>query len=119
IDHSTGGISEVMPRTRAGISPVALAMDSAGTVLFAGNVSSSNISVYSINASTGVLTEVSGSPFPTSAGASPVALTVSPSGKYIYVACSTLGLVFVYSIGFFFGVFMAVQSLLLSVISGG
>jgi 6-phosphogluconolactonase len=99
IDHSTGELSEIMPRTPAGISPSALAMDSAGTFLFAANVSSSNISVYSINAGTGVLTEVSGSPFSVVPGASPVALTVSPSGKYLYVASSTLGLVFGYSIG--------------------
>src|SRR3989442_6247975 len=75
IDSSTGGISEVMPRTRAGISPVALAMDSAGGLLLSGNLSSSDISVYSINAGTGVLTEVSGSPFPTSACANPMPLT--------------------------------------------
>src|SRR6266571_4007470 len=112
------GISEVMPRTPAGISPVALAMDSAGTFLFAGNVSSSNISVYSINASTGVLTEVSGSPFPTSAGASPVALTVSPSGKYLYVASSTLGLVFGYSIGSGTGVLQQVPDSPFTVGSG-
>src|SRR6184192_83547 len=74
-------------------------MDSAGAFLFAANVSSSDISVYSINAGTGVLTEVSGSPFPTAPGASPVALTVSPSGKYLYVASSTLGIGCGYSFG--------------------
>src|SRR5438128_9422199 len=36
IDSSTGGISEVMPRTRAGISPVALAMDFRGRLLIRG-----------------------------------------------------------------------------------
>src|SRR5437588_12579548 len=107
-----------MPRTRAGISPVALAMDSAGTFLFAGNVSSSDISVYSINAGTGVLTEGSGSPFPTSACASPVALTVSPSGKYLYVASSTIGLVFGYSIGSGPGVLRQVRNSPFTVDSG-
>src|SRR5437016_6696981 len=34
IDNSTEGLKEVTPRTPAGINPVALAMDSAGTFLF-------------------------------------------------------------------------------------
>jgi 6-phosphogluconolactonase (cycloisomerase 2 family) len=41
-----------------------------------------NISAYSINPSTGVLTEIKGSPFP--AGIDPISMAVHPNGKYIY-----------------------------------
>jgi 6-phosphogluconolactonase len=43
-----------------------------------------NISAYSINPSTGVLTEIKGSPFP--ADIDPISMAVHPNGKYIYVA---------------------------------
>ena len=46
-----GGLSEVTPRTPVGTAPTVLAMDAAGTFLYVGNSGSSNISVFSVNAS--------------------------------------------------------------------
>jgi len=43
-----------------------------------------SISAYSINGTTGALTEISGSPF--AAGKTPVAITVNPAGTFAYVA---------------------------------
>jgi 6-phosphogluconolactonase (cycloisomerase 2 family) len=41
------------------------------------------ISAYTINATTGALTQITGSPFP--AGTNPSSVTVDPTGKFAYV----------------------------------
>jgi DNA-binding beta-propeller fold protein YncE len=69
------------PITTVGTMPVALAMDSAGRFLFAADAGSNDVSVYSVDPTTGVLTRASGSPFP--AGPSPSAIAVY--GSYVYV----------------------------------
>src|SRR5947209_4869189 len=76
-------LTEVPPRVPTGASPIALAIDPAGGFLFAANAGSNSVSVYSINSGSGALSEISGSPFPTT---SPLALALSPSGKFLYVA---------------------------------
>jgi 6-phosphogluconolactonase len=95
IDNETTELREITPRTPTDLSPVALAIDSGGTLLFSANAISNNISAYSINSGDGTLTEIAGSPFPT--GAHPVALAMTPSGKFLYVASANLGAVFAYS----------------------
>ncbi len=52
--------------------------------MYVANHASGNVSGYSINGSTGALTELSGSPF--TAGTGPYGITIDPSGKYVYVA---------------------------------
>jgi 6-phosphogluconolactonase len=80
---STAGVlTESPPRTPVGTAPTLLAVDSAGAFLYVGNSGSFNISVFSISASTGLLTPV-GSPFPI--GLSPISMTLSPSGGFLYV----------------------------------
>jgi len=101
--NSDGTLSAASGNPQAtGLSaPAALAINPAGNFLFAanpGNVGApGSISVFSISKTT--LTEVSGSPFPTTDnGVGPVALTVAPSGNFIYVANQTDGTVSAYSI---------------------
>ncbi len=83
---SGGGLTEVTPRVNAGTSPTILAMDSAGSFLYVGNSGSEDISVFSIDASTGVLT-----PIPQQSGATqglglaPLNMQLSPSGNMLYV----------------------------------
>ena len=48
------------------------------------NENVNNISGFSINATTGALTSVSGSPFAT--GTSPIGIAVDPAGKFVYAA---------------------------------
>ncbi len=95
---TTGAITEVTPRTNVGTTPTLLAMDSAGSFLYVGNSISDDISVFSIDASTGALTAVAGSPFPI--GLSPLNMQVSPSGGLLYVTGggSPTGTVEVFSI---------------------
>ena len=55
IDSNTGELTEVMPRTAAGLNPAALVMDSGGDLIFVANQTSNNISVFSVSASDGTL----------------------------------------------------------------
>ncbi len=56
------------------------------TPKFAGvaNSGDNNVSVYTVNSATGILTETAGSPFST--GTNPASVTVDRSGKFVYVA---------------------------------
>lgn len=55
-----------------------------GRFIYLANGGSSNISGFSIDAASGALTSIAGSPFP--AGNVPYSVTVDPSGKFAYVA---------------------------------
>jgi 6-phosphogluconolactonase (cycloisomerase 2 family) len=83
---STGGLTEVTPRTNAGTSPTLLAMDQAGGFLYAANSGSNDISVYSINSSTGALTPIAQTSGPTALiGMQAMNIAVTPSGNFLYV----------------------------------
>ncbi|MCS6947251.1 MAG: beta-propeller fold lactonase family protein, partial [Steroidobacteraceae bacterium] len=86
VDPDTGALTlfTSTPVT-AGNEPGTLRADPAGRFLFVGNRTSNDISVFSINGSTGVLTPVGGSPFG-SGGQDPHDLAVHPSGQSLYVA---------------------------------
>lgn len=60
-----------------------IAIDPTGRFLFVGDANSGNTYAYSINPATGVLTNVTGSPFSTLVVDS---LAVDPSGRFLYVA---------------------------------
>ncbi|HZQ96465.1 MAG TPA: beta-propeller fold lactonase family protein [Candidatus Sulfotelmatobacter sp.] len=84
---STGGITEVTPRTNTGgTAPTVMVMDAAGTYLYVGNAVSFDISVFSIDSSTGALTPVPQASGPTAGiGMSPLNMQLSPSGNILYV----------------------------------
>jgi 6-phosphogluconolactonase len=77
-----------VPPVATGTGPIAMATDSAGQFLFVLNQAPTqpegSISVFSINTTRGLLTEIAGSPFPV--GATPSAFAVSQSSSFIYVA---------------------------------
>ena len=65
---------------------------SVGRFLYVGDHQTSNISAYTINASAGSLTEITGSPYLQASSprsAYPTALAADPSGKFLYVANGT------------------------------
>ena len=98
---STGALTEVTPRTQVtpyGTSPTLMVMDSTGSYLYVGNIASNNISVFNVDASSGALTQISGSPF--SIGTSPLNMALLPGGNFLYVTggTSTPGFVEVFSI---------------------
>jgi DNA-binding beta-propeller fold protein YncE len=61
-------------------------VDSTGGYVYVTNMTDATISAFSLAATTGALTAISGSPFPT--GAAPMDLTEDTSKTYIGVACS-------------------------------
>jgi len=96
--NSDGTVTEVTPRTSVGTLPFLLAMDSAGSYLYVANALSNNISVFSIDASQGTLSPVTGSPF--SINLSPKNMQLAPSGKFLYVSAPSqpTGVVAVFSV---------------------
>lgn len=64
----------------------AMALNPAGSFLFVTNGNGdNNVSVFSINQTTGALTEVRNSPFSTGLGINPQLAAVDPSGKFLSV----------------------------------
>lgn len=85
---TTGTITEGT-RTNTGTAPTVMVMDSAGTFLYVGNSASFDISVFSIDPSTGALTPVAQSNGGTvGIGMQPLNMRLAPSGKILYVTGS-------------------------------
>jgi 6-phosphogluconolactonase (cycloisomerase 2 family) len=89
---TTGGLTEVTPRTNAGTSPTLLITDAPGSLLYAANSGSNDISVYSISSSTGELTPVpqcftssNCTATTTPIGFTALNIALAPSGKFLYV----------------------------------
>jgi 6-phosphogluconolactonase (cycloisomerase 2 family) len=64
-------------------TPIDVEYNVAGNILFVANISDDNVSSYSIDTTTGALTEVAGSPF--AVGSEPSALAASADGKWLFV----------------------------------
>ena len=78
--------------------PAALATAKAGSFLYAAN-DGGTVSAFSVNATTGALTAISGSPFSTSLPV-PTAIAVDPTSKFVYAADSSGAGVAAFSINF-------------------
>jgi 6-phosphogluconolactonase (cycloisomerase 2 family) len=89
---SSSTVNATPPKT--GLNPLSMVMDSNGKFVFVANQGSNTISVYSVDSSTGLLTEITGSPFATAAGPSGLAMT----GNTLFVANQVAGTVSVYSV---------------------
>jgi len=84
--QTNGTLIEVPPRTSVAPAslPELLVMDPAGAFLYVANAGSNNISVFSIDSSSGALAQVTDSPFPI--GLTPLTMQITPSGKFLYVS---------------------------------
>src|SRR5262249_43412715 len=71
-------------------------MNSDGSILWVVNSGSNSISVYSVNSSTGALTEVADSPFHTISTIGGIAF--SPDGKFLFVTNSNIASVSIFSV---------------------
>jgi 6-phosphogluconolactonase len=83
---SDGSLTEVTPRTSIGPNasqPQLLAMDPNGAFLYVMNTGSNNISVFSIDSTSGALNQVVNSPV--QVGLPPLNMQLTPSGNYLYV----------------------------------
>jgi YVTN family beta-propeller protein len=73
ITPSTGALT-LLSTAGAGTLPVAVAVDPSGSFVYAVNNTSGSVSVYSVDAATGALTPVTGSPFAAGVGARSIAI---------------------------------------------
>jgi YVTN family beta-propeller protein len=95
INAATGVLTSI-GTIAAGSFPSSIAIEPSGKFAYVANSVSNDISIYSIDAATGVLT-----PFVTgtiAAGLSPTSIAIDPSGKFAYVANSGSNDVSMYSI---------------------
>jgi 6-phosphogluconolactonase (cycloisomerase 2 family) len=89
INQTTGALTAITgsPFAAGDTGPAAVVVSPNGQFLFVGNFSTNNAgstSVFTINATTGALTAVTGSPFPGSGPANYI--TTDPTGKFLYIA---------------------------------
>lgn len=103
IDATSGALSEVAGSPfDTSTNPVALSFDPAGRYLYVGHLLGGgaptfNVRGYTVDATTGALTAVPGSPFATPQF--PSSLDVDGSGNYLYVTNQAFDQVTAYSIG--------------------
>jgi 6-phosphogluconolactonase len=114
INASSGALTALSksPFTTAQ-EPEAVAVHPTGKFVYVANTSScasclpGSISAYSVDASSGVLTAIPGSPFP-DAGLGPFGAAVDPTGKFLYVSNVLSGSVSAYTINASSGALTAV-----------
>lgn len=83
----------------AGISPVSVAVDARGKFVYVPNYDNDlggNISAYTINGTSGVLTPVTGSPF--ESAVAPYGSAADPNGKFVYVTSVNTDTLYGYAI---------------------
>lgn len=91
-DNTTGVLTSVGPPVESGSGASGLAIDSSGRFLYVANTSAENpgsvavgnISGFTINTTTGVLSPITGSPFTSPVGAGPSALVIDPSDRFVF-----------------------------------
>ncbi len=79
---STGAPTFVGQSASAAGGAFSVAVDPSGKFVYTANVNANTVSAYSVDTSTGSLTEIPGSPFP--AGPNPFFVAVHPSGNFLY-----------------------------------
>jgi 6-phosphogluconolactonase len=82
-DAATGALGTPAELPTGGNSPQGIVVTPDGSFVVLANQATSNISVFSLDSSTGGLTAVSGSPF--ASGNQPGPVAIDPSGKFIFV----------------------------------
>ncbi len=89
--HTTGALIPVGGPIAAGTGPQSLTVDPQGRRLYVANRGSKDLSAFAIDAATGALTAVPGSPFavpqPPPFILFPEAIAIDPSGRAAFVAC--------------------------------
>jgi 6-phosphogluconolactonase (cycloisomerase 2 family) len=89
IDATTGALTSAGPAQASRSGPRSVAVDPSGRFVYTANggsrtTTSNDVSAYTLNATTGALSAVAGSPF--AAGTNPSSVTVDPTGRFAYVS---------------------------------
>ena len=90
---TSGSLSEVLPRTSAGVSPGPMILDPTGTFLFVANQGSNDVWVFSV-AANGALKFLSAAPV----GSTPTSLAMPTSGSFLFVSVPTFSAVYAFSV---------------------
>ena len=118
----TGALTFVQAKN-VGIGPQSIAIDPAGKFLYVTNTNDGTVSAFTINATTGNLTAIAGSPFTSGPAIAtpdePAAAAVDPSGQYLYVANSDTANVSAFTINATTGVLTAVAGSPFACTTGG
>jgi 6-phosphogluconolactonase (cycloisomerase 2 family) len=93
IDSGTGALTSLGAAT-AGLGSYAIATDPAGRFVYVANYTGVSVSGYTINASTGALTQIDADPVTAGvqdfaaggAGSYPSGIAVDPTGRFVYIA---------------------------------
>ena len=96
--------------TPAGVTPVFLDIEPSGKFAYVASAAGAEVYGYSIDATTGALTALTGSPYSTGAGSRPQFITIDPSGKFGYTANEGAGNISGFAINSTTGVLTAVPS---------
>jgi 6-phosphogluconolactonase (cycloisomerase 2 family) len=103
INASTGSLTPVLGSpflescpSHGNCAPAAVAVDPTGKFVYLPNFLDNSVSAYTINASSGALTTVAGSPF--ASGHGPEFEGIDPTGKFVYVSNAYDSNVYGYSI---------------------
>jgi 6-phosphogluconolactonase (cycloisomerase 2 family) len=101
INPATGSLTQIMgspfPLPSGNPVPQSIAVDPATKFVFVGSSAGGGISAFTINATNGALTGVTGSPFP-NPGGSNYGIAVDSSDRFVYVANDSSGSVSAYTI---------------------
>jgi len=111
INHATGALTSI-GTISAGTAPVSVAVDPSGKFAYVANEndtpgSAGNVSMYTINATTGALASIG----TISAGTAPVSVAVDPAGKFAYVTNSGSNDVSMYTIDAATGALISIGSI--------
>lgn len=93
IDNSTGAVNPISGgpfTTGTGTSPEQVVVDPSSKFLYVTDQldNQGGISGFTVNSTTGALTPIAGSPFPTFSNSQPQGIAVHPTGKFVYAALS-------------------------------
>lgn len=120
----TGALTSVGATVATGLKPSSITVDHTGKFAYVANADENSVSAYTINATTGALTQIlcsvvggvcetvlSGTGDNFLAGAGPQSVTVDPTSKFVYVANATDNTVSAYSIDAVSGVLTPIDAI--------
>lgn len=96
INTGTGQLTAIGAALAAGTNPSNVAITPNGKYVYVTNSGSNDVSGYSVDGTTGALTEITGSPF--AASTAPSAVTVDPSSRYVYVTNKSASSISIFTI---------------------
>jgi len=96
VDRATGALTPAGSPFSLGKAPYSVAVHPSG--MFAYVLSNGEVSTYSINSTTGALSQIGGSPVQSGSGSDTASLAIHPSGAYAYVANEFDGSISMFSV---------------------